>query len=277
MTENSPHPIAHLINIEWLRACPAGILVLRGQSVLWANAALKRMARISLRTLTDPAQLTHPTVQKLIHAEGLVTLAIAPGTQAWFFCERAEFPDNETGKTLTVAYFQDIGNEIRAAEKRDELARQVENLSLVDALTGLANHSALVHALNVQVSRSRRYYNPLTLVLIRIEPPTHSELPDGTVLAIARFLRDRLRWVDELGRHSVNTFMMILPETDEAGARILLGKIRVELDELLPRSAENSPSSILRIGIMQWNRGMDAAALVAATEMAMTSIWEEEP
>jgi len=263
--------LSSLINLEWLRACPTGILVLRGQRILWANPALARMTRLSPWVLADPDHPTHPTLRQLLDAEGLTVLSTGPGIRVWLFCKRAQFP-SPAAERLELRYFQDVSGEVRAARERDTLAQKVQELSLTDSLTGLANRRALAHALNVQVSRSRRYHNPLSLALVRVEAPgMRMPLPDEAILAMSRFLRERLRWVDELGRHSGDTFLLILPETDVEAAQQLLEKIRTEASDLVPPSPHQGLALRFRIGVAQWHSGLDATRLLAVAEAGLNA------
>ena len=69
---------------------------------------------------------------------------------------------------------------------------------ITDALTGMANRKATIQALAAQVTRSRRYGNLLSLGAMRLTHPDLPDigLPDASILALAHYLRERLRWAD---------------------------------------------------------------------------------
>jgi len=256
-----------LISEDWLKACPTGVLVTDGQRILWANPALERMTGGRARQLMDAGadQQDAALLEKLVSTEGLLGLTGDNGAEAWLFCETASVTAAE--QSLKLRFFQDVSGEVTAAKERDRLARKVEELDLTDALTGLANPRALSKALNAQVTRSRRYGNPLSLALVHVEAVgVETPVPDGVILSVSRFLRERFRWVDVIGRYTANNFMLILPETARESADELLTKIRAEADGITAPPPHEAVTIQLSSGVAQWTKGMDAARLVAATE-----------
>ena len=145
----------------------------------------------------------------------------------------------------------------------------MEELKLTDDLTGLPNRRAISQALDLHISRSRRYQNPLSTALIHIDlrewngvQPLSSE---PVVLAVSRFLRDRLRWVDQIARWDENVFLLVLPETTEADARQLLEKIVGEQQGMeLPESVGDLRPQ-LTFGLACWRKGDDMRTLLRHT------------
>ena len=134
-----------------------------------------------------------------------------------------------------------------------------------DNLTGLANQHTLLQALEDQVTRSRRYNNPLSIVMLRTErtdaTPGHEEarLPEETLVEIGQSLRDRLRWADTVGRYDDSCFMLILPETVRSSAENLVGDIQ---DELTRISLPDGSPLLCRVGFAEWRKGSDPHLLV---------------
>jgi diguanylate cyclase (GGDEF)-like protein len=171
------------------------------------------------------------------------------------------------GKTLLV--LRDVSTEQELLSEVRRLRQQVEDLKLTDDLTGLPNRRAIGQALELQISRSRRYKNPLTVVLAHIA--LHNDQierlrgnPDPLVLAISRLLRDRLRWVDQIGRWEDNIFLLVLPETEQEDARALLDKISTEIaNTTLPPPLEGI-NPVLSFGMGVWKKGDDLRTLLRA-------------
>jgi diguanylate cyclase (GGDEF)-like protein len=254
--------------LDWLRVCPTGILVSQGAHVVWANPALERMLGIPAGATEDEAryQAAAPALQELLSRDGLIGLKNEDGTERWVYCEQAEVGEGpET--SLQLRFFQDVTGEVNASRERDAMRQKVKELDVTDRLTGLANRRALLNALSSQVTRSRRYQNPLALALAEVAAQgVETPLPDGVILAVSRFLRDRLRWADVIGRYEPRVFMLILPETDREAALRLLREIQEEAGDLpLPTPHENLAVE-LTIGLTQWRKGFDAARLVAEAE-----------
>jgi diguanylate cyclase (GGDEF)-like protein len=250
--------IAKLLTPAWLGACPFGLAVLANDRPVWVNAALEGMLGQGAGDLRQQAP-EHPLWTALLRGQGPVQ---PPGTGAWLSGRRAEVATAEGGR-VQLLFVQEVTEAVRLEAQCDELARRVEELTLTDPLTGLANRRALGHTLSAQVTRSRRYHNPLCIALVQVRVPGPAgSLPDASVLSVSRFLRDRLRWVDAIGRYEEDLFLLILPETGLDAARGLLQAVReeAERDEYPGVPGDLRPS--LRLGVAEWRRGQDAARLV---------------
>ena len=88
--------------------------------------------------------------------------------------------------------------------------------------------------------------------------------PAPLVLGVSRFLRDRLRWVDQIGRWEDNIFLLVLPETEQEDARALLDKIGTEISNTtLPPPLEGI-NPVLSFGMGVWKKGDDLRTLLRA-------------
>lgn len=78
--------------------------------------------------------------------------------------------------------------------------------------------------------------------------------------AIAMILRDKLRWVDDVGHWNMSDFLLILPETGEAVANKLARKIKFQLNRFkLPENHKKIPTSI---AVSSWRKGEDQSNLL---------------
>jgi diguanylate cyclase (GGDEF)-like protein len=259
MNEDLPR----LVNADWLLAFPCGIILRNADGHFWANPALLELLK------EKPESFRLDQWDELLEAAGMVNLMLADGGECWLQGEWFPVPGPDH-QTLSMGLFRDVADEVHSVKEREHLHRKVKELTLTDPVTGLANRRALGQALAMQVSRSRRYQNPLTLVLVRMTTDdSEAELPECVLVGIARLLRERLRWVDLIGREQDDCFMLIMPETDEAAARALLERIRVEATDMrFPPPRENLGVR-LTIGVSQWRKGQDGAHLVAAVHRAL--------
>lgn len=186
------------------------------------------------------------------------TLRVEPGDTRLYREVRAAADGGQVLVTI------DLTEAERLAEENARLRRQVEELTLTDELTGLPNRRAIGQALDLHISRSRRYQNPLSVVFVHVEVAGHpsAQPDDATILAVSRFLRDRLRWVDQVGRWDDVVFLAVLPETTETDARGLVEKIAGEESAMLlpDRSPDARPR--LGFGVACWSKGDDQRTLL---------------
>jgi diguanylate cyclase (GGDEF)-like protein len=124
-----------------------------------------------------------------------------------------------------------------------------------------------------QVSRSRRYLNPLSIVLIRLEDleETNKSVAgiqkQRLVRGIAKMLKEKLRWVDVVGCWDRDAFMLILPETAQESAAKLVRKIETYICRMLAEEERaGSNTVVVNIGQAEWTKGDDITSLLARVE-----------
>ncbi len=107
-------------------------------------------------------------------------------------------------------------------------SQRLLQLATSDALTGLFNRGYVDDRFALELSRARRYGNPLTLAVIDADRfkslnDTHGHPAGDVVLRkIGETLRESFRQSDTVGRYGGEEFVVILPETDiEVAARKL--------------------------------------------------------
>jgi diguanylate cyclase (GGDEF)-like protein len=111
----------------------------------------------------------------------------------------------------------------------DRVSRDLKVLAYKDTLTGLYNHRAFQERLREELARARRYRKPLSLVLADIDRfralnnEIGFQLGDEVLRRIAEVLlgqdaEARLRESDIVARYGGEEFVVLLPETDKAGA-----------------------------------------------------------
>jgi diguanylate cyclase (GGDEF)-like protein len=252
MSEIDPKLLQHL---------PCGLLTLDSRRRIgWINetaAALLGMPAAELAG-RSPAELPEALRQALATEPRLYHFA---PTQRWLSRELRRGGD---GEDLLVLL--DVTAQERLAEENARLRQQVEDLTLTDELTGLPNKRAISQALDLHVSRSRRYKNPLSVALVYVDMQALAGVQplsnDPIILGVSRFLRDRLRWVDQIARWEDNIFLLVLPETVEADARNLLDKIHAEQHSMHLPEPYSELRPPLAFGLSCWHKGDDMRTLL---------------
>jgi len=89
------------------------------------------------------------------------------------------------------------------------------------------------------------------------------------VLAISRFLRERLRWVDVIARWDHSQFLIILPETPLGASNDLLEKVHDGFKSISLPEGYNNTHLTLNIGIAEWQKGYDGRRLMTAASQAL--------
>ena len=104
------------------------------------------------------------------------------------------------------------------------LHEEARRLSVTDGLTGLANYRGFTVTVGKEVERAVRFERPLSLLLLDLD---HFKLVndvwghprgDAVLVELATRVRAQVRDVDTLARYGGEEFVVVLPETDRAGA-----------------------------------------------------------
>ena len=113
-----------------------------------------------------------------------------------------------------------------------QLQEQLQDLAITDKLTGLRNRRFFDQRLAEEIQRATRYAKPLSLLLLDIDDfkrdnDTYGHAAGDLVLrSLGRSLPGQLRQVDLAARYGGEEFIIILPETDFVGAKLVGERIR---------------------------------------------------
>jgi diguanylate cyclase (GGDEF)-like protein/PAS domain S-box-containing protein len=163
--------------------------------------------------------------------------------------------------------------EQKELERRLEQANaRLEVLAASDPLTGLANRRASAETLHSAYARAARYHEPLSVLMIDVDQfKSYNDsfghpAGDEVLKLMAELLRSLVRASDICGRQGGEEFIVVLPETDAAGALELGGRLRSSVADL------NWPRRAVTVSIGAASLGPDvpdALALVAEADRAL--------
>ena len=252
---------------QLLQACPIGMLLLDSDGVVrWINPTLEAWLGSRAGQLLDhPADGVAAELQGLYGDNPTVHLEADEDTdEHWLIGTTQPLPDGGRAQ-----FFTDASPLKQLMQQRDDLLAELKELTVTDTESGLPNRRALFQNLESQVSRSRRYQNPLSIILMRIDNMDEiinraSERDSAPLLAAIRtILNDQMRWADMIGRLDEAEFLFILPETDLEASRKLTGKISANFDELTLEGQEPGEVSLVtRYGVAEWRKGDDVGLLL---------------
>ncbi|WP_297456489.1 diguanylate cyclase [Persephonella sp.] len=129
-----------------------------------------------------------------------------------------------------LAVFALLINIIKRSEK-------FKTLSETDALTGIYNKGKFNHLLENELKKVKRYNRPLGLIIFdidhfkKINDTYGHQVGDYVLKTIAKIVKENIRDTDIFARWGGEEFVIIAPETDISGTRILAEKLRKKIEE----------------------------------------------
>jgi len=182
------------------------------------------------------------------------------GTETSFILTATPFK-TESGDVIgVIANYTDITNLKRAEALLKEKNKELERLSNIDGLTGIANRRKFDECLQSEWKRLTRDASPLSLILCDID---HFKLyndhyghqaGDDCLIAVADAIDKNLKRSTDLGaRYGGEEFGIILPNTHGDGAFYLATVIRESIEnlKLIHEHSSTNPCVTLSLGVTE--------------------------
>ena len=139
-----------------------------------------------------------------------------------------------------------------------------------DALTGLMNRRAVDEAMIETAHHAMRFGRPFSVLMIDIDhfKAINDRLGhvagDHVLKALATLLRGRVRVTDRVARWGGEEFLVLLPETGEAGAAQLAEELRQAVATAGIQWQQRPVPLAVSLGVATWRQGAGPAADVIA-------------
>lgn len=249
-----------------LQFSPAGILVLDADGKLtWINRAGEQILGKSSADLLGKKIDDMPEVNLTELPDGTAAYQILSSTdrkECWYTCNRQQLV-SDAANSQTVEYLVDISNIKSLQAERDLLSAQLQEIAPIDPNSGLLTEKAIMQNVDLLVSRSRRYENPLSVVVMSVNSDNVEADLEQVMHSIGQLLKDQMRWADLICRVTDNQFLMVLPETDNDATAKLVDKINSHLGSLTVPYGEGSGIAIdAEFGLSSWEKGDDRSIML---------------
>lgn len=131
-------------------------------------------------------------------------------------------------------------NEKIIIEKNTELEKknlELSELTMRDSMTDLLNHKNSLRKLREEVERAKRIDYPLSVAMIdldnfkQVNDTYGHQTGDEVLVQVAQILTDSCRSTDSIGRYGGEEFIIIMPDTNDRDAALLLSRIQKRVEE----------------------------------------------
>jgi two-component system cell cycle response regulator len=158
------------------------------------------------------------------------------------------------------------------------LYEDARRLATTDALTGLLNRRAFLEAVDRERARSDRHAYPLSVLLLDIDhfKRTNDEyghlVGDLVLQGVARVLESVARRSDFVARWGGEEFVVALPQTGTAGARVAAERVRRAIASATHKIPDGRPLLVTAsVGVASAEAPWSLEALIGAADEAMYS------
>lgn len=185
--------------------------------------------------------------------------------------------DGRMRQNLSIVPLADAGGEVRhvciAVYDASEVAsqegllreanEQLMKFSQTDMLTGLNNRREMERRLRCTVEDARRHGDAFSLLMIDVDHfkqvnDTFGHAAGDEVLRfMGRMLCGQLRTPDIAARFGGEEFLVCLPRTGAAGARVTAERLRAAVEQSRIEAAPHSLSITISIGAAEWAPGLE--------------------
>jgi diguanylate cyclase (GGDEF)-like protein len=127
--------------------------------------------------------------------------------------------------------FSELLARVRVGTRVVQYQQHLEYQTQVDSLTGLFNRRAFEKKIHEEFERSKRYHNPLSVLILdldnfkNINDTYGHHGGDAALVKISETLREKTRQSDFPSRYGGEEFVLILPETDQESALQVANKV----------------------------------------------------
>lgn len=156
------------------------------------------------------------------------------------------------------------------------LHEEAQRLSITDGLTGLWNRRQLDLRCQEELERAIRFSRPVGVVFCDVDlfkdvnTEWHHQGGDAVLVEVAQRLSAATREIDVVARYGGEEFVLLLPETDLAGTRILAEKVRRAMCEEPVEHAGRTRTVTLSLGVASYpHSGTSVRTLLAAAQEAL--------
>jgi diguanylate cyclase (GGDEF)-like protein len=176
----------------------------------------------------------------------------------------------ERGEATSQQQLEQLRGELERLRRENE---RLSTLAYRDPLTGLRNRRFFTERLGEELCRLRRRRVGTLSVIVAdvndfktLNDTRGHAAGDAALVAVGRVLESVTRTEDIVCRVGGDEFVLMLPDTDEAQGRVVLGRVREHLTALTGVGLSNWP---LALGLATWRDEDDELRLLSRADDEM--------
>lgn len=166
-------------------------------------------------------------------------------------------------------------NNSQKSEELRQKAEELELLSKTDPLTGIYNRRYIIEKMEEERTRFRRYGKKFCLIIVdidffkKVNDICGHDCGDHVLAEVSGLLKRLLREQDCLARWGGEEFLVLLPETDAAGALTLAERLRMAVSEKVFEYRKHKIAITLTLGICQYGENISIDDAIRKADNAL--------
>lgn len=172
--------------------------------------------------------------------------------------------------------FSILANQFLLGVKRSLLYQKVQELAIIDGLTGILSRRYFLERLGEELKRSKQFRYSFAFLMVDIDHfkeynDRYGHLVGDVILKeTAKIIKDSLRQIDLVSRYGGEEFSIILTETDRTGAMLAAERIRHSLESRHIRAYDEDLKVTISVGVSVFpSHGRDIHELIDKADQAL--------
>lgn len=186
-------------------------------------------------------------------------------------------PDTDPISPEELRFMGAVADTLALAIRHSRQVEELRSLSTHDELTGLANRRLFRSRLDMEIERSARFGNEVSVLAIDIDhfkqlnDRCGHAVGDEALRMVAQLFGEKVRRVDTVARVGGEEFVIVLPRTTGAQALTVAENLRAAVEKKRVPGAEGQPGGRLTIsvGVAEYAEGEDATDLLVRADTAL--------
>jgi len=198
-------------------------------------------------------------------------LQVLTGDERWFE-GRTALMEREGNNSKVVFIATEIS-------ERVQLYEQVQRLANQDPMTNCYNRRHFMTLAAAELQRSLRYKRPLSLIMFDIDhfklfnDQYGHQIGDTLLCALVNQCQESLRTVDIIGRYGGEEFVILMPETSQAGALLAAKRLCEQIENLKISTSAGNLSVTISVGTTSLEKNGGAQTLDMLIKRADTALY----